>query len=235
MAITLAIVDATDGTGGTATVAGSNVASSNTLYKATWTGATGELTWTSVGNRTGDGTIGISSTAGFFLFRLDSLLTGVTTPVLNYQPLTDADTESILYRAMNAIATRITALSLTDATIRVRWLPRHKQDDGTLIVICPVNAENFPGVMTSTDDIGLPIAVVIIDPSNQGLAVNLNRNLLWRERILSALRMQRLAGVPEGMYLQPEPAMIINPGAFDDGNITFSPLFFRLITRTVRG
>ncbi len=234
MAITLAISDATTGTGGTATVAGSNVASTNTLYKATWSGSTGALTWASVGSRTGDGTIAIASTAGFFLFRLDNLLTGVTTICTTYQPLTDATTQAMLYRAMVAAKVRVDGLAL-GVTTSVRWMPRKKIDEGTIIAVCPVNSETFPGVMTTQDDIGLPFAVVVMDPSNQDPTLNLNRNLLWRQRILSALRYQRLAGVAEGFIVQPEPAMIVNPGMFDAENLTFSPLFFRLITRTVRG
>ncbi len=234
MTITLAITDAADGTGGTATVAGSNGASSNTLYKATWTGATGALVWTLVGSRTGDGTIAIASTAGYFLFRLSNLLVGVTTLCETYQPLTDATAQAMLYRAMVAAKTRVDGLAL-GVTASVRWMPRKKIAEGTIIAVCPVNSESFPGYLTSTDDIGLPFAVVILDPSNQDPTINLNRNLLWREKILSAIRYQRLAGVAEGYICNPEPAMIVHPGMFDAENLTFSPLFFRLITRTVRG
>ncbi len=235
MAITLAITDATDGTGGSATVAGSNVASLNTLYKATWTGGTGALTWTLVGSRTGDGSISIASTAGFFLFRLDNLLTGVTTVLSTYQPLTDATTQAMLYRAMVAAKTRVDGLVL-GVTTSVRWMPRKRvHDEGTIIAVCPVNAESFPGYLTTQDDIGLPFAIVVMDPSNQDPTLNLNRNLLWRQKILSAIRYQRLAGVAEGYICNPEPAMVVNPGMFDAEGLTFSPLFFRLITRTVRG
>lgn len=237
MAITLSIVDSQDGTGGIATVAGSNVASSNTLYKAPWTGQAGALTWASVGSRTGDGTIAISSATGFFLFRLDNLLSGVTTVVVNYQPLTDATAEAMLYRALGAIKTRIDALTLSPTpTVDVRWLPRAKNgDEYPLIAVTPVSSESFPGIMTTQDDIGLPVAVTILDALNQDPTLNLNRNALWRQTILSALRYQRLAGVPEGYILNPEPGMIVSPGMFDAQNLLFSPLFFRLITRTVRG
>lgn len=238
MAITLAITDNQDGTGGVATVAGSNVASSNTLYKAAWTGQSGALSWSSVGSRTGDGTITVSSGTGFFLFRLDNLLAGVTTVVATYQPLTDAATEAMLYRALNSIKNRIDGLALSGSpTVSVRWLPRVRQGGETLplIAVTPIGAESFPGVMTATDDIGLPIAVTIMDGQNQDPTLNLNRNALWRERILSALRFQRLADVPEGFILNPEPAMVVHPGAFDSQNLFFSPMFFRLITRTTRG
>ena len=237
MPVTLAIADNADGTGGTATVAGSNVASTNTLYKATWNGQTGALTWTSVGSRTGDGTIAITSGTGFFLFRLDSLLSGTTTVVAVYQPLTDVTTQAMLYRALAAIKTRIDGLSLSGSpTVSIRWLPRAKPGDTfPMIHITPVGGESFPGVLTATDDIGLPVAVTIVDNQNQDPTANLNRNALWREKILSALRFQRLAGVAEGYILNPDPGMIVNPGMFDSQNLFFSPLFFRLLTRTTRG
>jgi len=179
--------------------------------------------------------IAIASAAGFFLFRLANLLTGVTTVLNVYQPLTDATTQAMLYRAMVSAKNRVDGLAL-GVTTSVRWLPRKQMSsEGTIIAITPVNSETFPGIMNATDDIGLPFAVVVMDPSNQDPTLNLNRNLLWRERILSALRYQRLAGVAEGYICNPEPAMIVNPGMFDAENLTFSPLFFRLITRTVRG
>jgi hypothetical protein len=237
MSVTLTITDNADGTGGVATVAGSNVAATNTLYKAAWSGQTGALTWTSVGSRTGDGTISVSSGTGFFVFRLDSLYSGTTTVVANYRPLTDTATQSILQRVLSAAKTRIDALALSGLTaVDVRWLPRAKPGDTwPLIAVCPVHAETFPGVMTQTDDIGVPFLVCIMDAQNQNPTANLNRNSLWREKILSALRYQRLAGVPEAYIVQPEPAEIINPGLFDGQNLFFSALLFRATTRTLRG
>jgi hypothetical protein len=50
VSVSLVVSDNGDGTGGTATVAGSDVGSTNTLYRALFEGADGvPLTWVSVG------------------------------------------------------------------------------------------------------------------------------------------------------------------------------------------
>lgn len=242
MAVTLAIADNLDGTGGIATVAGSNVASSNTLLRAPWTGQTGSLAWTSVGSRTGDGTIAISATPARYLFRLDSLLAGVTEVVLNYQPLTDAAAKSILDRVCDAARDRIRDLNLSgisdDSIVSGRWYPRslvNAVDPIPQITATPIGAEDFPGGMLATDDIGLPFAVTIIDAQNQGVTTNFTRNLQWRESILSALRYQRLAGVPEVYIVKPEPAAIFSLPIAQQQNLSYSTLVFRAVTRTERG
>lgn len=233
MAVTLAITDSADGTGGVATVAGGGAGDANTLLRAPWTGQVGTLTWTTVGSRTGNGTIAIAAAAGHYLFRLDN----PSATVLVYQPLTDATTKSMLERALDAAVIRVTGLSLSGSpAVDKRWLPRSKPGDTfPFIAITPVGGESFPEVMTATDDIGLAFAVTIVDKANQDPTANITRDTLYRENILSALRYQRLAGVPEGYIVHPESAQVINPGLFDAQNLIFSPLFFRLITRTQRG
>lgn len=237
MPVTLLVSDDLDGSGGVATIAGGGAGDSNTLYRATWAGTTGTLTWTLVGSRTGNGAISIDVTPGHYLFRLDNLITGVTTVVVVYQPLTDAATKAMLDRALDAAVTRVSGLALPGSpAVSKRWLPRVKPGDSLpIIAVTPVGGESFPGGLTTQDDIGLPIAVTIMDAANQDPTANLSRDTLYREKILSALRYQRLAGVSEAYILNPEPGMIVNPGMFDDKNLIFSPLFFRLITRTQRG
>lgn len=238
MPLTLTILDDADGSGGSAAVAGGGAGDSNTLYRATWTGQTGSLTWTLVGSRTGNGAISIDVAPGFYVFRLDNLAGGVTTVVVAYQPLTDAATKAMLDRALDAAVLRIQGLNLAGSpTVSKRWAPRRVSPTETLplIAVTPINAESFPGVMTATDDIGLPFAVTILDAANQDPTANISRDTLWRERILSALRFQRLAGVAEAYIVQPESSEIFNVPAFDNANLVFSPLFFRVMTRTVRG
>jgi hypothetical protein len=237
MTLSLTITDAQDGTG-TATVAGSNIASTNTLYQTAWTGQVGSQTWTSAGSRTGDGTISLTG-AGWWLWRLDSLLSGATSVVTNYQPLLNTSTQAMLYRACEAIRLRVVGLNLSGVTTNVikKWLPRQLPTVDTLpaVLICPVGAEDFPGVMTNTDDIGLPILVAILDKQNQDLTANQNRNLLWRQQILSALRFQRLAGVAEAYTVKPVPSNVVDLSMFLDQNLFFSPLLFKVVTRTTRG
>ncbi len=241
MSVTLAIADLTTGLGGTATVVGSNVAATNSLYRAAWTGQTGSLAWTSVGSRTGDGTIAISATPARYLFRLDSLLAGVTEVALNYQPLTDAAAQALAERICDAARDRIRDLNLSgiasSSIVSGRWYPRALQSTDPLpqITVTPIGAENFPGGMLATDDIGIPFAVTIIDAQNQAVTANFSRNMIWRETILSALRFQRLAGVREVYLVNPEPAAIFSLPVAQQQNLSYSTLVFRAMTRTVRG
>jgi hypothetical protein len=236
MSASLTIADNLDGTGGVATVAGSGGADTNTLYRAGWTGQSGTLAWTLVGARTGDGTIAIAASAGHYLFRLANSDGDVA---VVYQPLTNAAAKAILDAALDAVVLRIRGLNLSGISsgqISKRWLPRVTPADAfPMIHVTPFGGETFPGVMTATDDTGLPIATTIVDGQNQDPTANLSRNAFWRETILAALRYQRLAGVPAAYILVPEPGTIVNPAIFDAQNLFFSPLFFRLITRTPRG
>src|SRR5215831_5694130 len=99
MAISLTITDNLDGTGGVATITGSNPASTNTLYSAPFPGIGDktmvEQVWTLVGTRTGDGTIPIPSATvplGYYLWRNDNFLSPVTQINTFYQNLSDATT-----------------------------------------------------------------------------------------------------------------------------------------------
>lgn len=242
MSITLTIVDNADGTGATISWAGTDADSRNWLYFAPWTGQPGMPDWVNIAGaetgRPGDLTDGNAALdPGYWLWRLDSVFAGVTTVIVVYQPITNAATQAMLDRALDAAVTRVQGLNLSGSpAVSKRWLPRAKNGDTfPLIAVTPVGSESFPGVLTTQDDIGLPFAVTAIDKANQDPTANISRDLLWRQQILSAFRYQRLAGVPEGTIVQPEPMMIVNPGMFDDKNLIFSPLFFRLITRTERG
>ena len=70
----LTVTDAGDGTGGTATVSGSTVASTNTLWYAVFS-AQG-MTWVSAGTRTSDGAIPFTLGVGTCLFIVTSALSG---------------------------------------------------------------------------------------------------------------------------------------------------------------
>lgn len=246
MALTLTITDAGTGLGGSASIAGSDVASTNTLYRATWTGQSGQLTpWTSVGSRTGDGTIAISATPGRYVFRLDNLLAGVTEVAVAYQPLTDASAKSLLERVCEAARDRIRDLGLSgissSSIVSGQWYPRALRsptatpDPLPQIAVTPIAAEDFPGGLLATDDIGLPFAVTIVWAQNQAQTANFTQMLLWRESILSALRYQRLAGITEVNIVNPEPAAIFSLPAAHNGNLGYSTLAFRAVTRTIRG
>lgn len=242
MAATLTITDALDGTGGTATVSGSAVGSSNTLYRTPWTGAAGAQSWTASGSRTGDGTITLSSPTvplGHYLWRLDSLLSGVTEVATYYGALSDATEESLHNRILDAVKTLIDELTLPmSCTILKRWVPVAVPDvdDSNLpmVAVSPFGMESNEPMMSSTDDIVLPVTVVLIAKQNQDNTANLNRNLLWRWKIRRKLENRSLAGIPEVLKVGQPSGPVFDLGQWRK-QFFFSPLLFPVSTRTTRG
>jgi hypothetical protein len=112
---TLSVTDNGDGSGGVVTVSGSTSTAVNVLYEVPWTGLSGPLAWQSIGSRTGDGSISVSSNfQGQFLWQVVSFLNGQQTqssPV--FQALTGASTSSVLNTVLDQTAAAVTALGLT--------------------------------------------------------------------------------------------------------------------------
>lgn len=239
MAITLSITDNGDGTG-TATIAGST--GTNTLYKATWTGIGNvQLSWTSVGSRSGDGTIAISG-EGFFLFRLENSVDGFSAAV--YQPITDTTAKSLVKQLMEAVGTTIRSLSLTgisSVNVLEQWMPRVLRDVEASslpkVFVCPWDRLSFPGILTGKDDIGVPIVVVFVAAQNQDQTTNISRNTDWTWKTLSAFRYQQISGISSfyGVYnCIPEVDVQVNPDWFMTG-LYVSAFVLRFITRSPRG
>ena len=241
MALALAITDAADGTGGTATVSGSGGAAIS-LYSAPFTGAMGSLSWTLRGARTGDGTLAIASPSpvalGFYLWRADALLLGTTSVALAYQNLTDA-TLALASQVREAVATRIRSLGLSgldSVNVRKKWTPRKlPAQSGRAVFVCPGEGESFPEVMTGTDDVDLPVTVGIVCPIGDDETADLERIELWRQKIIRSLINQRLDGVPQVIKAVPSSARIFDQGAFTQAKQAVGTLGFRFRVRLTRG
>ena len=88
----------------------------------------------------------------------------------------------------------------------------------------------------SSDDVRYDVLVAIFDRDNQEptLVENLDRHLLWRQRIARAFRNQRLAGVPEVINAEVEPA----EGLLDEAwkrELMASAVLLRFTSRETRG
>lgn len=242
MAITGTWADTGDGTGGTFTVAGSTGGSTNTLTKSLWSGSTGTLSFTAAGSRSGDGAISVSAAVGTYVFKLVNSVASET--VLVYGAVTggaSASAQAVVYRAMVQMQTQILALGLsgiTSTNVLIRHLPRLLEsttDPNPLIAICAAPLpEKDESYLTSTDHIGYPVLVACIAAQNKHLTNNLNRNLLWREKIRREFCFQGLVGIPEIAYCKMEPQAMINPAWFDK-NAYYSAQIFRLVSRELRG
>lgn len=241
MAVALTFTDTADGTGGTATISGGNAGATNTVYSAPWTGQTAAQTWTSRGSRSGNGTVSVAlTTTGPYLWRVDSLTSGVTEVATCYSWITNTSVASLHDRILDAVVTRIQGLSLSgvsSANIVKRWVPQFVPEITTLpaIFVSPIGSEGEVGGLNNRDDIGFPVLVVIIAASNQNNTDYTSRNTLWRERIQSALRHQFLSGVSEVIDCVPLFGTVFDPSFWLSEDLHWSPMAFRFMTRTARG
>jgi hypothetical protein len=231
--ITLTITDAGNGTG-TATIAGSS--GTNTLYKSAWSAGSGQVAWTLVGSRSGDGTIALTG-AGVWVWKLENSV--ATDAEVVFQAITDSSSDSVMSRVLTAVVTGIEALSLsgiTNANIKRQWRPQaYPGDTYPLVTVCPAPlGESMPSHLTGTDHIGYPVLVSIMDNMNQDIDENLQRNLLWRERIIKAFRHQGLSSIAEVLTCEVEFHAIVSPTWYAK-NLWYSAFVLRFLARQSRG
>lgn len=206
-------ITATDQNDGTADVviSGSTSGSTNTVYTATWDGTTGALgTWTSGGNRSGDGTVSVSLGNGLYMVYVDSVVSGqsgTSNPV--YLAMHDG-TLSVLERITDAVESRIKSLSLSKVgSDPVRNIPnanvlnikvtRKEGINYPAIIITPPGKIIMPpkAGTNKRDDVYYPILVQIADKDNREYKTNHSSYYLWQEKIAKAFRNQLLTGVDE--------------------------------------
>lgn len=245
MPIAMTVTDSSDGANAVAAITGSGGTDTNTLYKATWSGATGTLTFASAGSRSGDGNITASTGVGYWLWLLESVVvaTSVKTVVIVFQNTTTTATagDPVIYRVMDAIKTQIVALNLSGVTstnVLIKWLPRQfdtTTDPVPCVIISPAPIpETSPSYLVNTDHVGYPVMVTIIDKQNADFTANLSRNLKWRELLMREFRFQPLDTVAEAVTCVIEPKAIIDPAAFAK-NLWVSSMVLRVTARESRG
>ncbi len=240
MTLALAVADSGDGTGGVATVSGVNVAATVSVYYSLWTGEPASYAWTLLGSRTGNGTVAAALSTGLYQWQAVSVLAGATeVGPLVYQPLSDADEEAVHFGILSNVKARIDSLALSGlpATKTMRkWIPRVADGVPALpaCLIAPLGAEQYEGILTSQDDVGYPVVVAILDKLQGDPQSNMNRDLLWRQKIAKAFRFQRLPGSPAVINAKPMPGPVVDPGAFESHYLA-SVLAFSFTSREGRG
>lgn len=240
MAVTLAITDNEDGTGGVATVSGVTGGTTTTVYYAVFTGVMQAYTWVSAGTVVGNGTLAVGLATGYYVwFATNDNAGAVTASNLVYQNLTNTDTEAVYFQILEAVANRIELLNLSGinaSKIIKRWMPRERQETANppVIVISPMGTEEDASKVMARDDVGYPVLVVMVDAANNDNVHQMNRNLLWREKIAKAIRNQRLPGVSEVYIGKIDYGSVIDPNSFMN-NSWVSVLMFRFYTREQRG
>jgi hypothetical protein len=242
MPTTLTVTDnATVPTGVTAVIAGSSGAA-NTIFAQQVIGQTGSFSWTQVATQTGDGSLTIPLTKGYwFLYCLSApaTLSGIA-----YTQVTDGLT-SVLDRSVQAIAATLTLLNLPSAVPGSVPSP-----SSNIIDVLNENDPKLgtPGIHLTTDktiptdeaalngrdDLGHAIRVLVKDICTK--FDNQRRSLYrgWWQSIFRAFHNQRLAGIPESIVNRVEMNKDVTPVS-DEAPQVILDLTVRVITREVRG
>lgn len=209
MALTLAVSDNADGTGGVATITGA----SNkplTLYRSAFTGTMGSYTWTTSGTRQGNGTITLSSPGtialGYYLWL--ALVPADDEVASAYQNLSDAATQSVLDRILDAVKTRIVSLSLSgiaSTSVLRQWQPRvwDGVDAGPAVRIAPGSevvpeGGEYPYAGMGPDWIHAP------EPYKRGFIVALTWELIFSDKTGQLLQRAGNGGYYMGLNQEKE-------------------------------
>lgn len=237
MPIGLGIVDNKDGSGAVATISGAGGAETVFLFAYTFTGDNNiQMTTAFTSSRVGNGTISAAVEIGNYIWSA----VGVSTSALVKQNVTDGS-QPVHYRILNAVAARVAAIGFTSwlpsNKIFVRWASGRQSisKDGTpAVYVCPIGQESYIDVVLNRDDIGYPVAILLVDLLQNNAILNLARGLDFRARVAKSLRNQRLPDVPEVYLANIYPDVICDPGAYA-ANVLVSAVVFRFFIREGRG
>jgi hypothetical protein len=240
----LTVTDHGDDTGATATISGAASQSTNTVYVQSFGGDLGGGAWTAGGSIAGNGDVALALATGhYFAYAVSSVGGLQAVSAVSYFVVTDG-VESIHTRCLTAAQARIRLLALTgldNASVVIEKLPAGRNltaGVGLPAVILSPHRAAMPATAgtNSQDDVHYDVLVAIFDRDNQEptLEANLDRHLLWRQQIARAFRNQRLAGVPEVINSEVEPA----EGLLDEAwkrELMTSAVLVRFTSRETRG
>lgn len=241
MALTVTIADNLDGTGGVATVAGSTVGSTNTLYRAEFRGHAGPSLFASAGTRTSDGTITLSTgpMRTFYLWYVKSVSGAVesVSPVV-CQALTDESYEAVRTRLIAAVIDTLKLLGLEGIDDSAIVFRADEQDPcqqwPAAMVLFDPTPDVYAGGTNIRDDLGYGIKVAFQDRSDRRSGANVDKWARWRELGERAFRNQRLTGVSESVTCFIEPSVTADPAPPIYEQVV-SSFTIRAVCREVRG
>lgn len=233
---TLTLLDNRDGTGATATIAGSSPGSTNTVFAAPWSGGIGGAEWNSEGSCVGDGTLNLAVEAGAYWAYVQSRLAGESVVSTLVGVSATAGGESVWERCLAAVAAKLQALSLAGiapSSIVVRKLPWNRNQIKPGLFVTPTQ-ETLSPATNLRDDVGYGVQLTLVCASNQDLSANLSTELAWREQVSRAFRESALAEVDEVYTVRIEPGPIIDPASFA-AQYDVQTLVVRCVAREARG
>ncbi len=248
-ALTLTASDNANGSGLTATIAGSDAASDVAVWASPVVLGTNPLVWTSVGTRSGDGVVAVARTGYQWLYATGLVSGGpaLSPPIMGLGSLAAT---AVYTQCRLAIQARIQSLTLASITTLpaaltagdVYVFPELDKVFFSLITSFPCvlvtppprGAETVGGGTNLREDIGHPVLVSIVDRvSPLDAAARAPTYELWREQILAALRFGKLAGSSLVFIVKPEPGPIAQ---WEKPNyqLFYSYLTFRCFARQAR-
>jgi hypothetical protein len=192
---TLAVADDADGTGATATISGATSGTTNKVYVQNRESIGG--TWTSAGNRSGNGTLALNLSVGRYFAYCESDLNGVDAISNLVAFSVTSGSESIYETILQEVQSAIQNLSLSGISgVDIQKLPRRSALGSVTLPAVIVSPWSSKRIRTSgpnvRDDIEYPVIVVTVQASNEDQDTNRNRHEQWHETIIARFAHKRL-------------------------------------------
>lgn len=237
MALTLTIVDNADGTGATATVAGSQAAADNCIFVQPLTNLLPAGDPLDATQLAGDGSVLLDLDAGHYLAWCLSI-DGGTLTVSQAVPFVATDgTQSVYRRILLAVQAKIRLLALSgiaQENVTVRSIATEQGVTYPAAIIVPQRPVTNPrGGVLGADDVQYGVIVVLLAADNHA-ADNTATYTDWLERISRAFRNQRLAGVSEVHSCEVSPGDAIDRQGWDNQRFVGLQIL-KFISREPRG
>jgi hypothetical protein len=233
---TLAIADSANGTQAVATISASTTGSTNVVQVQS-TSVIGAA-WTNAGSRSGNGTVTLTLTRGYYWGRVASTKDGLTSYSNNVYFVVSAADDAILTTILEALQAKVQSLLLSGvagSSIIIRKLPYDEDVTKPAVVICPYQESLSPNDGTNErDDINYRVSIVLMRASNRDLTSNMNWLALARERIRKSIHNQPLTAAGVDRWIATiEPGTIYIPQSFQQ-NIDCGYLIARVVSREDR-
>ena len=148
--------------------------------------------------------------------------------------------DSVHKQVIDAFVAKAKTLSLAglgNDQIREAWDVTPEQLTGMklpALLFSPAGNEEDLGGTNERDDIGYPVAALFLDRHPVTDPSNMDKALLWRQKVRRAFIQQRLSGV-SSVYIvryRSGPVVVQVPGAYQ---LLTQPLTFVAVSREARG
>lgn len=242
---TITLTDNADGTGAVCAISGSTGGSTNEVFAASWAGGFVTAAFQSKGSRTGDGSVSLAMSAGYYWVYVKSTHSGDEAISLVKGVRVTSGEAAIHDQCLDAAVAKIQALQLPapwgSEAVAKRKFPWNRGmlagGEKALVLVTPIN-DRTRQVLNQSDDFELGCQITAAVKSNESLTEHLSADLLCREQLMNAFLpvagQLPLAGVPEIYNVTVEPGPVIDPASFDR-MYDVSAFIIRCFNRRTRG